>query len=65
MFSYGDTGDRVIVGDWDGDGADTVGIYRPSNGRLYLNFENESASPDWTGFAGYPKYLLTAGHDAL
>jgi hypothetical protein len=27
-MSYGRAGDTVIVGDWDGDGTDTVGVRR-------------------------------------
>jgi hypothetical protein len=60
-FFYGDTGDQILVGDWDGDGDDTVGVYRPSERRLYLNFENASGPADWGGFVGSAKYVVTAG----
>lgn len=36
-FSYGLRGDIPLLGDWDGDGADTPGAYRPSTGFAYLS----------------------------
>ncbi|MBT8193317.1 MAG: hypothetical protein KJP22_07950 [Acidimicrobiia bacterium] len=35
-FFYGNPGDVPLFGDWDGDGLDTPGMYRPSNGFAYL-----------------------------
>ena len=35
-FFYGNPGDVPLFGDWDGDGVDTPGMYRPSNGFAYL-----------------------------
>ena len=35
-FFYGVPGDVPLFGDWDGDGFDTPGMYRPSNGFAYL-----------------------------
>ena len=42
-FFYGDPGDQNLTGRWVQDptkGPETVGIFRPSNGTLYLRFEN-------------------------
>ncbi len=36
-FAYGNPGDVPLMGDWDGDGLDTPGMYRPSNGFVYLS----------------------------
>lgn len=36
-FVYGNPGDVPLLGDWDGDGFDTPGMYRPSNGFVYLS----------------------------
>jgi N-acetylmuramoyl-L-alanine amidase len=33
-FSFGQSGDIPLTGDWDGDGLDSPGIYRPSDGHL-------------------------------
>jgi hypothetical protein len=32
----GNTGDQPIIGDWDGDGKDDIGVYRPSTKNFYL-----------------------------
>lgn len=62
-FFYGNPGDRVLAGDWDGDGDDTIGAYRPSNGTLYINLENSSGPADWEGHIGQYAWVLTAGRD--
>ena len=46
-FFYGDPGDVIMAGDWDGDGDDTVAVYRPSDGRVYLNLENAATVADY------------------
>lgn len=35
-FFLGKQGDLPIAGDWDGDGIDTVGVYRPSTSEFFL-----------------------------
>jgi N-acetylmuramoyl-L-alanine amidase len=35
-FAFGGDGDVPLVGDWDGDGVDSPGVYRPSQGRLVV-----------------------------
>jgi PKD repeat protein len=42
FFGYGQTGDMQLAGDWNGDGTDTVGIYRtdPYRGAFYLASSN-------------------------
>ena len=35
-FSYGQTTDQPLAGDWNGDGVDTAGVFRPGNGGWYL-----------------------------
>jgi hypothetical protein len=34
-FAWGAAGDRPLAGDYNGDGADTVGVYRPSSPNLF------------------------------
>ena len=44
---------KPIVGDWDGDGVDTVGLYNPTSGRFYLRNSNTAGPaevPDGGGF---------------
>lgn len=52
-FYYGIPGDQVFVGDWDGDGRDSLGINR--GGKLFLRNENSTGFADhefWFGQAG-------------
>lgn len=35
-YEFGIEGDLAFVGDFDGDGIDTIGLFRPSNGVFYL-----------------------------
>ena len=34
-YEYGDIGDYPVIGDWDGNGDDDIGVYRPSNQKFY------------------------------
>jgi hypothetical protein len=54
-FFYGIPGDVPIVGDWDCDGDDTVGMFRPGNGFVYLRNTNTLGPADitfWYGIGG-------------
>jgi len=33
-----------VVGDWDGDGADSIGVFRSSTGTWYLDYDNDGGS---------------------
>ena len=41
-----------MVGDWDGDGDDTIGIYRPSNGQFLLRNSNSAGSENASFYLG-------------
>ncbi|NNL97622.1 MAG: transmembrane domain-containing protein [Acidimicrobiia bacterium] len=45
-FYYGVPGDVPLLGDWDCDGDDTVGMYRPTNGFVYLRNSNDQGVAD-------------------
>ncbi|HUG74285.1 MAG TPA: FG-GAP-like repeat-containing protein, partial [Acidimicrobiia bacterium] len=45
-FQYGEPGDYPMMGDWDCDGVDTPGVYRESDGYLYLRNSNTPGDPD-------------------
>lgn len=54
-FFYGDPADIPLVGDWDCDGDDTVGMFRPGNGFVYLRNSNDFGVADimfWYGIGG-------------
>ena len=52
QINYGIGGDYPLVGDWDGDGDATIGIYR--NGAFYLRNENTIGFADWVFPFGMP-----------
>ena len=41
---FGLAGDLPVAGDWDGDGIDTIGVFRPSVGQFFLT-NSTAASP--------------------
>jgi hypothetical protein len=68
----GDASDLPIVGDWDGDGVDTIGVYRSSTGVMFLSDSNTAPSvvynpvfgnPGDTPFAG--RWDNTMTHDGI
>ncbi len=61
-FFYGEPSDRIVAGDWDRDGDDTVGIFRPGDSRFYLSFENRQGFADLEIPFGEPSLLPVAGN---
>jgi hypothetical protein len=62
-FFYGDPGDVIVAGDWDGDGDDTVAVYRPGDGRFYVNLENAPGAADHTIYVGSYPFATTSDLD--
>ena len=60
-FYFGNPGDVPIMGDWDGDGIDTPGMYRQSDGFVYLRNSNTQGVADIKFFFGNPGDLPIAG----
>ena len=58
-INYGLGGDYPVVGDWDGDGDATIGIYR--NGSFYLRNSNTLGYADWVFAFGAPGDQPIAG----
>jgi BNR repeat-like domain len=54
-------GDLPVSGDWNGDGVDTVGFYRPANGNFYLRNSNSSGPADIVFQFGEPGDRPVAG----
>jgi hypothetical protein len=42
----------LVAGDWDGNGSDTIGVYRPSSGVFYLKNSNMQGVADASFHAG-------------
>jgi hypothetical protein len=61
-FSYGAAGDVPVVGDWDGNGTTTVGVFRPAGtpfnqtteGQWLLRNSNSAGDPEITFVHGAP-----------
>ncbi|MDH3398982.1 MAG: hypothetical protein OEM81_14305, partial [Acidimicrobiia bacterium] len=60
-FYYGIPGDIPLFGDWDCDGIDTVGMYRPTSGFVYLRNSNDFGVADLDFFFGIPGDLPLVG----
>ncbi len=53
-FFYGLGGDIPLAGDWNGDGCDTLAIYRPSQGKAYIRKSLGTGVADFEVFFGNP-----------
>ncbi len=60
-FFFGNPGDVPMVGDWDCNGTDTPGLYRQSDGFVYLRNSNSQGIADIRFFFGNPGDLPLAG----
>ena len=60
-FFYGTPGDVPFAGDWDCDGDDTPGLYRQSDGFVYLRNSNTQGTADIRFFFGNPGDIPLAG----
>jgi hypothetical protein len=60
-FFYGNPGDYPMMGDWDCDGVDTPGLYRQSDGFVYLRNSNTQGVADIRFFFGNPGDIPLAG----
>jgi hypothetical protein len=60
-FYFGDPGDYPMMGDWDCDGVATPGLYRQSDGFVYLRNSNTQGVADSEFFFGNPGDVPLAG----
>jgi hypothetical protein len=61
-INFGSPGDLPIVGDWNNDGIDTPGVYRPSTGQFFLTNSTATTPPvDITAIFGVAEDLPVAG----
>jgi len=61
QFYYGKPGDVPFMGDWDGDGVATPGLYRRSDGYVYLRNSNTQGIADWEFYFGNPGDIPIVG----
>jgi hypothetical protein len=60
-FLFGDFGDKPFIGDFNGDGVDTVGLHRESTGLVYFRNTNSTGVADFQFIYGNPGDLIVAG----
>jgi hypothetical protein len=60
-FYYGNPGDVPMMGDWDGDGIDTPGLFRSSDGYVYLRNSNSQGVAEVRFYFGNPGDIPLAG----
>jgi hypothetical protein len=60
-FYFGNPGDVPFMGDWNCDGIDTPGLYRQSDGYVYLRNSNTQGVADARFFFGNPGDVPLAG----
>jgi Tol biopolymer transport system component len=60
-FYYGNPGDVPFMGDWNCDGVDTPGLYRQSDGYVYLRNSNTQGIANIRFFFGNPGDMPIAG----
>jgi lysyl endopeptidase len=59
-LNYGLAGDQPVTGDWDGNGTDTIGVYR--NGQFLLRNSNTIGFADMSFYLGNPGDMPIAGN---
>jgi len=61
QFFFGDAGDFGMLCDWDGNGIDTVGVFRPGDGLFYLRNSNDQGPADHSFYFGNSGDLPVCG----
>ena len=60
-FLFGNQGDKPVVGDWDGDGIDEIGLHRETTGLFYWRNVLNTGIADGSIFFGDPGDRFVAG----
>ena len=60
-FLFGDAGDKPVVGDWDGDGIDEIGLHRETTGLFYYRNSLTTGIADGQFYFGDPGDRFVAG----
>jgi hypothetical protein len=59
--TFGSANFRPVVGDWNGDGVDTIGVFDPQSARFHLRDANTPGAPNYVFLFGNPSDLPVAG----
>ena len=62
QFFFGDPDDRLIAGDWNGNGTFTPGLFRPSNTTMYFRYTNTQGNADEQFTWGQSRWLPVTGY---
>ena len=60
-FLFGDAGDKPVVGDWDGDGIDEIGLHRETSGFFYYRNSLTTGIADGQFYFGDPGDRFVSG----
>jgi parallel beta-helix repeat protein len=60
-FLFGNVGDKPVVGDWDGNGVDEIGLHRETTGFFYYRNTLTTGTADGQFFFGDPGDRFVAG----
>ncbi|MCI0544311.1 MAG: nuclease, partial [Actinobacteria bacterium] len=60
-FLFGNVGDKPFVGDFNGDGVDTMGLHRESTGLVYFRNANSTGVAHASFIYGNPGDKIVAG----
>ncbi len=60
-FFFGVKNDIPFLGDWDGNGTDTPGLYRPTSGFAYIRNTRDTGAADASWFMGNPGDIPIVG----
>lgn len=61
LFWIGDVGDIPVAGDWNCDGKETIGAFRPSTGQWFLRNSNNGGGSNLSFYFGNPGDKPVAG----
>jgi hypothetical protein len=60
-YQFGNAGDKPFIGDFNGDGVDSIGLHRESTGLVYFRDSNTTGAADFQFIYGDPGDKLVAG----
>jgi hypothetical protein len=60
-FLFGNVGDKPVVGDWDGDGVDEIGLHRETTGFFYYRNTLTTGNADGQFYFGDPGDRFVSG----